>query len=182
MFRVFNYLSHQVIAFGSSVMVEFSGVRVFACLFIKDNECRFNFLPAGTVYSYQNSTEEINDFLYLFAKSMSSYDPSAVAPLFVTEYMEAYRYSLQFVCNMIEDMMSSNTRVQNIELLRDLVGYGLDIPTIKEKLEALVNEEVEYRYLMGNAKKIQRGFKRAISDPSYPMCKKRLLREWTQMT
>lgn len=182
MFRVFDYLSYQVIAFGSPLKVEFSGVWVFACLFTKGNECRFDFLPVGTVYSYGEQNVHVDNFVYLFADSMSSYDPSSVVPLFVTEYMEAFSYGKKFVCKMIEDMMIVNTRMQNIELLRDLIERGMDIPKIKEKLEALVNEEVEYRYLMGNAKKIQRGFKRAIADPSYPMCKKRLLREWSQMT
>ena len=35
-----------------------------------------------------------------------------------------------------------------------------------------------YRYVDGTARKIQRAWKRSIADPSYHICRKRLMQEW----
>ena len=72
--------------------------------------------------------------------------------------------------------------------LFDVINSMLCIARVKAQrlkylcLSFTIDKAKNYRYRHGVARRIQRAWKRAISDPSYALCRKRLLREFHDIT
>lgn len=56
-----------------------------------------------------------------------------------------------------------------------------DIHVLPRVLNTLLNEEADRRYKHSNAKKIQRKFREALSNPYNPICQRRLMYEYDSL-
>lgn len=181
-----TYIPDHVVPIGSPILVEYTGINVIGCVFLHPGSVpRYDFLTLSALYAQTGTTnQEFTDeeFCYYYADAMNTYDPDSEPPLFILEYNEAFEETKRYMANIIENIVESKTHLQSIYFLKSLIQRGLDIEKITNLYEKLLSEEVEYRFLSSKAKIIQNSYKRAISDPSYNMCKRRLMREWAELS
>jgi hypothetical protein len=76
----------------------------------------------------------------------------------------------------------SNNTNKIIKLKRLIMEYqnNHELTNSKCKLDDLLVEEAQHRFLSYKVKIIQEQFKKSISNPSYKMCRSRLLREYSE--
>lgn len=180
-----NYIPDHVVPIGNPVRIEYTGITAIGCVFLYPGEApRYDFLTLSALYAQTGTTNiELTDeeFCYYYAEAMKTYDPDSEPPLFILEYNEAFEETKRYMTNIIENLVESKSHIQSIYFLKSLIQRGLNIEKITNLYEKLLSEEVEYRFMSSKAKIIQKRYKRAISDPSYDMCKMRLMREWSEL-
>ena len=72
--------------------------------------------------------------------------------------------------------------IDKVIYLRNLIKTGLNIEDICKLHEKYIDIARKELYLNSQVKKVQRVFKRCISDPSHPFCQRRLIREFKVLT
>lgn len=95
------------------------------------------------------------------------------------EYM--LNESGEWMAELIVTQAATQAPEKAVAFLKSVHACGFRHPAVQACLDATLELAARVRYREAQARKIQRCFRRAMSDPSHPMCQRRLLMEWEML-
>ncbi len=105
---------------------------------------------------------------------------------YLREYTHRKDHCIAFLIKLLTvDRPAANaygSRYNEILYLYGLYQTKFRHPQLDAYLADLVAKEIDDRYRNCNAKKIQTVFRSAIANPATPICRSRLLREYTELS
>lgn len=87
----------------------------------------------------------------------------------------------EWMAELIVTQAATQTPEEAIAFLKHVHACGFHHASVQGCLDATLELAARVRYMAAQARKIQRYFRRAISDPSHAMCRRRLMMEFDML-
>jgi hypothetical protein len=84
------------------------------------------------------------------------------------------------ICKIVNNESNNTNKIIELKCLILEFKDDYELTNAKSKLDELLIEEAHNRFLSKKAKTIQKQFKISISDPSFKLCRSRLLKEYNE--
>jgi hypothetical protein len=81
------------------------------------------------------------------------------------------------ICKIVNEEKNNTNKIIELKCLILEFQDDYELTNAKSKFDELIRKEAEHRFLTHKVNIIKKQFRKSISDPSYKICKSRLLRE-----